>query len=62
MFDLEVSTLLILTNFAYDVLRWKSCDERKFDNNFPPEKQFLITERVPCMKRIAEVESAASAI
>ena len=42
--------------------RWKSCDERKFDNNFPPEKQFLITERVPCMKRIAEVESAASAI
>ena len=42
--------------------RWKSCDERKFDNNFPPEKQFLITERVPCMKRISEVESAASAI
>ena len=61
MFDMEVSAktdrlTLILTR------RWKSCDERKFDNNFPPEKQFLITERVPCMKRIAEVESAASAI
>jgi len=32
------------------------------DNEFPAEKQFLITERVPCQKRISEVESAASAI
>ena len=42
--------------------RWKSCDAKKLDSNFPPEKQFLITERVPCCKRIADVESAASAI
>ena len=42
--------------------RWQSCDGSKFDNNFPQEKQFLITERVPCQKRIADVESAASAI
>lgn len=32
------------------------------DNEFPAEKQFLITERVPCQKRIADVESAANAI
>ena len=42
--------------------RWRSCDDKKFDNNFPAEKQYLITERVPCQKRIADVESAASAI
>jgi DNA primase len=44
------------------LFRWRGCDAKKFDNNFPAEKQFLITERVPCQKRIAEVESAASAI
>jgi hypothetical protein len=32
------------------------------DREFPAEKQFLITERVPCQKRIEDVESAASAI
>ncbi len=42
--------------------RWRGCDEKKFDNNFPHEKQFLITERVPCQKRIKDVESSASAI
>ena len=48
--------------FTYHFNRWRSCDASKFDNNFPQEKQFLITERVPCQKRIADVESAASAI
>lgn len=42
--------------------KWVSCDAKNYDNNFPAEKQFLITERVPCQKRISEVESAASAI
>jgi len=42
--------------------KWSSCDDKKFDNNFPQEKQFLITERVPCQKRIKDVESSASAI
>jgi len=42
--------------------RWSACDAKKFDKEFPNEKQFLITERVPCQKRIADVESAASAI
>ena len=37
-------------------------DFTKIDENFPADKQFLITERVPCQKRIADVESAASAI
>lgn len=43
-------------------IRWQGCDAKKFDNNLPAEKQFLITERVPCQKRIADVESAAGAI
>ena len=51
----------MLTKYIF-LDRWQSCDAKKFDNNFPAEKQFLITERVPCQKRIAEVESAASAI
>ena len=42
--------------------RWRSCDAKKYDNNFPAEKQYLITERVPCCKRISELESAANAI
>ena len=46
----------------FSLSRWRSCDDKKFDNNFPAEKQYLITERVPCQKRIADVESAASAI
>ena len=39
-----------------------TCDAKKLDREFPNEKQFLITERVPCTKRIKDVESAASAI
>jgi len=42
--------------------KWRSAEASKQDDNFPAEKQFLITERVPCQKRIADVESAASAI
>lgn len=39
-----------------------TCDAKKLDREFPPEKQFLITERVPCTRRIKDVESAANAI
>ena len=48
--------------YLFSSNRWRSCDAKHFDDNFPQDKQFLITERVPCQKRIAEVESAASAI
>ena len=47
---------------SFSDFRWRGCDDKKFDNNFPADKQFLITERVPCQNRIADVESAAGAI
>ena len=53
------------TNQIFLFLRWRSGDKnnkKKFDPELPAEKQFLITERVPCQKRIADVESAADAI
>jgi hypothetical protein len=46
-----------LTNFC----RWASSDAKN-DDKFPKDKQFLITRKVPCLKRIKELEDAASGI
>lgn len=32
------------------------------DDHLPGDKQFLITERVPCQRRVADVENEANTI
>lgn len=56
--------MLTKNGLVWAYLRWRGTDgdPKKTDNSLPGDKQYLITERVPCQRRIAEMESAASAI
>ena len=38
------------------------CSADKFDKRFPDQKQFLVTEKVPCSRRVKDVENAAQGI
>jgi hypothetical protein len=41
---------------------WCEADEKKFDKRFPDQKQFLVTEKVPCLKRVSDLANDASDI
>ena len=40
--------------------QWSGCEEGSRDQRFPPEKQFLITKRVPCPRRVLDIETSAN--
>lgn len=38
--------------------RWSGCDSTLQESGLPSDKQFLITERVPCSRRISDLDKA----
>ena len=43
--------------------RWSGCGDKKNEEDFFPEdKQFLITERVPCSRRVNDLETSANQV
>lgn len=44
------------------IASWCSADEKKFDKRFPEQKQFLVTEKVPCLRRIKDIQSDATGV
>jgi ubiquitin-like-conjugating enzyme ATG3 len=44
------------------IFRWVAAAEGKVDDKLPPNKQFLVTRKVPCPNRIKDVETAAQGV
>lgn len=41
---------------------WASAVDGKVDDKMPPNKQYLVTKKVPCPNRIKDIEDAAKAV
>jgi|688.fasta_scaffold185351_2 hypothetical protein len=48
-------------NKSSNSFRWAG-SEKKPDDRFPKDKQFLVTKKVPSYKRIKDLESSANTI
>lgn len=56
-----MSHLGVSANLVY-LCRWAPAVEGKVDDKLPPNKQFLVTKKVPCANRIKDVEQAAQGV